>query len=116
MGTRINFYFKNGNSDDKECQVCTILYSNNSHPDIDAIKCVKELLTEVTGSTEIVRRLLNMRYLTDGGNHTKDDYIFSVNYYPLDREKDVEITARDTDLMFYDQGTPALSISVRDIA
>lgn len=83
MGIRINYQIM---SEDRRRPVC-ILYSNCSHPTMDAEREFKRIFTEVIGPTALVEVMLELRYPSDGGNHRTGERVFTIDTEPFDQEK-----------------------------
>ena len=89
MGTRINVIIGTPYH-----HPSCILYSNSSHEDVDAETIVRRVVKEVDdpglagthGLTEVAERLLQLRYMTDGGGNKRGDRVFTLDSVPFDQE------------------------------
>lgn len=88
MGTRINVIIG------KPYHTSCILYSNSSHEDVDAEKIVRHIVESIddpglggtSGLTEVAERLLQLRYMTNGGGNRRGDRIFTLDTEPFNHE------------------------------
>jgi len=81
MGKRVNYEIAG-----EDGAVGIVLYSNSSHPDIDAEALFAEYLAETTPLSKGVRSLLGLEYPSTEGNNREGAPIFTIDLEPGDRE------------------------------
>jgi len=82
VGTRVNIYVKG----DKDSEVCAILFSNNSHPDVEPEALIRNIAEIALGPNDFVRKCLVFAYPSSKGNHREGQPIFTFDPYPDDHE------------------------------
>jgi len=85
MGTRTNYYVSES-IHDKSSQVAAILFSNDSHPEYDAIGRFKLLAKLSIGPTDLVKRLLDEKYPVLDNCRLSGQPVFSLDSQPYDNE------------------------------
>lgn len=87
MGARLNYELI-GDAGEVVC----ILFSNCSHPTMNAEREFERIRSEAAGPTSLVERMLALRYPSGGGNHREGDRVFWVDQAPGDRERVIRVS------------------------
>jgi hypothetical protein len=80
MGTRINFLIKE--TDDPDARYCAMLFSNSHTEGMDAESVFRQFASECHGPTELVTRLLAVRYDADSGTGQAGRPVFTLDSVP----------------------------------